>query len=462
MDNNAKNWAARILLFSPFVLPLVFVRKVPMVHFAHPRWVLVAILYAYALPPILDLIGGNNRVNHYPDRQSWTTTALEYIFLPRVLFAKVLVLKVLMLSIVATGRFDVIDCLGIAYLTGQSVSSYGIFVAHELLHRKSKLDKAFAEIMMVTVMYPHFCIEHLYGHHRYAATEKDPATSRLGETVYAFLPRSIFGGMFHAWKFEVERLKRRGHHWFNYRNQMLRYAVEVFALFVIVFYIFGELGLMALVMQGVVAVLTLEVINYVQHYGLLRKEIAPGLYENTDVAHSWNSACWFSNGYWLNLGRHSDHHYAANRSFEMLRSFENEPELPAGFPAMFLLAFVPPLWFHVMDPRVEALKRAELVRQDGRSVRHYRVPSLSGAGTDSLNERGGGVNGREHLRPSWWSGVVEGSGLLMGGSVALLFAFDIVFGYPWGLIAISLLCVGIVAIRYALTHRTFGEMRLGL
>jgi len=453
LENEGKRWAARILLFSPFLLPLVFVRKVPMVHFAHPRWVLVAILYAYALPPILDLIGGSNRANHHPGHQSWTTTALEYILLPRVLFAKVLALKFLMLSILSTGRFDVLDCLGIAYLTGQSVSSYGIFVAHELLHRKSRVDKALAEIMMVTVMYPHFCIEHLYGHHRYAATEKDPATSRFGETLYAFLPRSIFGGMHHAWKFEVDRLQRRGYRWFNYRNQMLRYGAEVFALLAAVFYLFGELGLMAFVVQSVMAVVTLEVINYVQHYGLLRRQISPGLYEKTDVAHSWNSACWFSNGYWLNLGRHSDHHYAANRSFQTLRSFESEPELPAGFPAMFLLAFVPPLWFYVMNARVEALHRAGPARDDGQNIRHYSAAGLSGAGAASSDERTWGAR--------LWSGVIDGSGLLMAGSVALLFTFDMIFGYPYGLMAISLLCAGLIAVRYASVHRTFGEVRLG-
>jgi alkane 1-monooxygenase len=371
-----------------------------------------------------------------------------------------LLLKLLMLSMVATGRFDVIDCLGIAYLTGQSVSSYGIFIAHELLHRKSRFDKALAEIMMVTVMYPHFCIEHLYGHHKYAATEKDPATSRLGETLYAFLPRSIFGGMLHAWRFEVSRLERKGYPWFNYRNQMLRYAAEVFAFSVIVFYLFGELGLMAFVVQGIVAVVTLEVINYVQHYGLLRKEIAPGVYENTNVSHSWNSAYWFSNGYWLNLGRHSDHHYAANRSFQMLRTFENEPELPAGFPAMFLLAFVPPLWFRVMDPRVAELNRRSRSREDARAAGELPMPLTSADAAAAIGLRNRETTVTEGLRPTWRSAILEGSGLLMGGSVAVLLSTDFLFGYPNGLAIITVFCLGLVAIRHVLTPGTLGEMHL--
>jgi alkane 1-monooxygenase len=442
---NRKDWSVRILLFLPFFLSLVYLRKVPMIHFAHPRWVLVAICYAYIVPPVLDLIGGSNRANHHPGHKSWTTRAFEYIFLPRVLFAKILLLKFLMLTIVATGRFDIVDCLGIAFFTGQSISSYGIFVAHELLHRKSKLDKALAEIMMVTVMYPHFCIEHIYGHHRYAATARDPATSRLEETVYAFVPRSIFGGMFHAWRFEVAHLQRHGYHWFNFRNRMLRYAAEIVAMLAVVFYFFDMLGVLALFVQAVVAVVTLEVINYVQHYGLLRKEIAPGLHENTNVSHSWNSECWFSNSYWLNLGRHSDHHYAANRSFQMLRKFENEPELPAGFPAMFLLAFVPPLWFRVMNPRVEALKH-------GPSHQQMKVDVLE------RDQAAGGARGFQ----SWRSTVIDGSGLLLGTTIVMMFVADMSVGYPSGLVVVAGICLGVVTARYLLTHAPLSATNPGV
>jgi alkane 1-monooxygenase len=450
-----KDWRTRLLVFLPFVLPLIFLRKAPIVHFAQPRWVLVAILYIYAMPPIFDLIGGNNRTNYHPGYQSWTTKAAEYVWLPRILLFKILAIKLLMFGLVSTGRFDIIDCLGIAFLTGQSISSYGIFIAHEVLHRKSKFDRALAEIMMVTVLYPHFCIEHIYGHHRHAATDKDPATSRFGETVYAFLPRSIFGGILHAWRFEVGRLERRGQQWFSLQNRMLRYGAEVFLLLVVVFCVFGEFGLLAVLVQGVVAVTTLEVINYVQHYGLMRKEIAPGVYENTGISHSWNSTCWFSNGYWLNLGRHSDHHYAASRSFQMLRTFEEEPELPAGFPAMFLLAFVPPLWFRVMNPRVEALKGA---RHAELGYAEVQTPSPAARELESRDGSGAPVVAG-WLNVSGWSGAIQGGGLLMGASILAFFGVDFWLGYPYGLMTISLICLGLVAARSVLTHRPFSEAR---
>jgi alkane 1-monooxygenase len=388
----------------------------------------------------MDLIGGDNRGNNHPARQSWTTTAFEYVNLPRILCLKVLIIKLLMLDLVGTGRFDLIDCLGIAYLTGQSISSYGIFIAHELLHRRSKFDRALSEIMMVTVMYPHFCIEHLYGHHKHAATPEDPATSRFGETVYAFLPRSIFGGMAHAWELEMRRLARHGVHWFNYRNQMLRYAAEVLAFIGAVYWLFGYLGALAVVVQSIVAIVTLEVINYVQHYGLERREVAPGQYENTSVAHSWNSECWFSNGYWLNLGRHSDHHHAPGRGFQMLRNFEHEPRLPAGFPAMFLLAFVPPLWFRVMNPRVEALRRG--VPPDAEEINRTARA--------------------EDTPPSWESRILNGDGLLMGAAVATLFAADITLGYPYGLIAISMICLFIVLARRLLAQRLLAQRQASI
>jgi alkane 1-monooxygenase len=441
---NRKDWLARILLFLPFLLSIVFLRKVPVVHFMHPRWVLVAVVYAYALPPLMDLIGGQNRTNNHPLRRSWSSTALEYVYLPRILGLKVMVLKLLMLEIVARGRFDVLDCLGIAYLTGQSISSYGIFIAHELLHRRSRFDKALSEIMMVTVMYPHFCIEHLYGHHKYAATAKDPASARSGESLYSFLPRSIFGGIHHAWQLETRRLARSGHHWFDYRNRMLRYLAEVLALIVAVLYFFGSLGLFALIVQSLVAVITLEVINYVQHYGLQRKEISPGQYENTGIAHSWNSECWFSNGYWLNLGRHSDHHYAPGRGFQMLRNFEREPELPAGFPAMFLLAFVPPIWFRIMNPRVAALDPADALAD--------RSPAQLEEESEANDVAADAAVPVKSSSFDWRSSVINGSGILMGVSVCLLLVVDVGFGYPRGLITITVVCLCVVAARRVLTR----------
>jgi alkane 1-monooxygenase len=438
----AHHVAQRAILFFPFLVPLVFVRKVPSFHHDSVRWIIFTILYIYALPAIMDLIAGKNRANSDPAQMDWMSRAFEYKLLPWVLLLKIMILKILALQIIVSGRFDTIDCLGIAFLTGQTVGSYGIFVAHEFLHRKSTLDKALAEILMVSVMYPHYCIEHLYGHHKYAATPKDPATSRFGESLYAFLPRTVLGGIGHAWQLENRRLARQGRHWLNMRNRMLRYTIEVISINLAIWYFCGPLGIAAFAIQSVVAIVTLEVINYIQHYGLERKEIAPGRYQRAEIAHSWSSECWFSNSYWLNLGRHSDHHNAPYRSFQMLRRFEDEPELPAGFPAMFLLAFVPPLWFKVMNPRVLALREAQ---------------DRSDAGMrDVKNDIPAAAHRLDAANSPWYLKLADGSLALLTIAVAGLIGIDLLYGPPLGFALISTMCLATVAYRHSLARHLSG------
>lgn len=439
----------RLLIFLPFTIPLIFLQKLPIFYHTNWWWTFQAIIYVYAMAPIFDLIGGESRTNVQPQDQGRIAKALEYVFLPRVLFIKVVLLKLLMLEIVAGGRVNTIDAIGIAFLTGQLVGSYGIFVAHELMHRKSKLDQALAEILMVSVMYPHFCIEHVYGHHKYAATRLDPATARLGETVYAFVPRSIFGGAAHAWQLEARRMRRHGRSAFDLRNRMLRYVAEMVLLNVGVYYLFGGLGVAALLVQSLVAVITLEVVNYVQHYGLARKEVASGVYEPTGVAHSWNSEFRFSNGFWLNLGRHSDHHCAVNRGFQILRHFESEPLLPAGLPTMFLIALIPPLWFKTMDSRAKAWSNRH------RSASEWRdadgVARIDGAtGADPRDEIAfGETHGQAPPPQIAW--LDRFGGIILFVSIGAFIALDVIWGTPTGFIFIALLSIIIVVVRHGLT-----------
>ena len=288
---------------------------------------------------------------------------------------------------------------------------------------------------MVSVMYPHFLHRASPGT---AITDMplrrgDPATSRFGETLYAFLPRTIFSGILSAWQFETGRLERRGYHWFNYRNQMIRYGVEVLALLGIVYYFFGTLGLAAFVVQSGVAIMTLEVINYIQHYGLMRKEIAPGRYENTGVAHSWNSECWFSNGYWLNLGRHSDHHYVAKSRFRNVAQFqEMSPNcacrISRDVPARVRAAALVPGHESPCQKRIESRPASSARRSSGREYR-----------TSTYLDPEPGYGG-------WRSSIVDGSGVLLGFSVVLLFGIVIwSFGSPVGLMTLSFMCLSLVA-----------------
>jgi alkane 1-monooxygenase len=242
---------------------------------------------------------------------------------------------------------------GILASTALVIGAVGITVAHELMHRKAPADRALAEALMLMASYPHFCIEHVLGHHRNVGTPLDPATSRLGESLYAFYPRVVWGSLRSAIHLERERIRKRGIPWYDPRNRLLRYAVELAVGYAAVALLFGWVGLAFYVAQGVLAATLLEMINYVEHYGLARRR-AGDRWETVQPRHSWNANNRVSNWWLFNLQRHADHHAYAARPYWQLRAVEDGPQLPASYPVMVLLALVPPLWRRVMDPRAAA------------------------------------------------------------------------------------------------------------
>ncbi len=235
----------------------------------------------------------------------------------------------------------------------------GITFAHELVHRSGRRERVLGDVLLALVSYPHFAIEHVHGHHRHVATPQDPATARLGEGFYQFLPRTVWGSVVHAWGIERERLAKRNRGVWSVGNTMLRYAATMAVLYGGVYGIWGARGLTLFVLQGVGALTLLEAINYVEHYGLERRAHSPDKYERVSVRHSWDSSHRLSNWLLINLARHSDHHLTASRRYPALATREQAPQLPAGYGTMLLLALVPPLWRRVMDPRVAAERAAD-------------------------------------------------------------------------------------------------------
>jgi alkane 1-monooxygenase len=238
-------------------------------------------------------------------------------------------------------------------------------VAHDLMHGRSRFDKACAEFLMTTVSYPHFCIEHVHGHHRHIGTARDPATARLGESFYAFYSRTLFGSLVSAWDLEVSRLARHGAGVWSPHNRMLRYVTSLAVVYSATLFLFGWLGVAFFLVQSVIAFSTLELINYVEHYGLIRRETAPGRYEPVMPWHSWDSSHRLSNWMLFNLGRHADHHCHPGKSSLHLDHMRQAPQLPTGYFGMFLLPLVPVLWRRIMDPRVRAWRMTHLL-QDSR------------------------------------------------------------------------------------------------
>lgn len=234
------------------------------------------------------------------------------------------------------------------------IGGVAINAAHELGHRRAKAERRLSKLALAQTCYGHFFVEHNRGHHVRVATVEDPASSRLGESVYRFIPRSVVGGVRSAWNLERRRLARRGRPPWTLRNEVISGWLMTAGLYAAMAVWFGPVVLPWLVGQAVIGFCLLESVNYLEHYGLRRQRIAPGRYEPVRPAHSWNSDTLVANVFLFQLQRHSDHHTNPRRRYQTLRPCDMAPQLPAGYGTMVVLAWVPPLWRRVMDPRVLA------------------------------------------------------------------------------------------------------------
>jgi alkane 1-monooxygenase len=335
--------------FLVFVVPLLLVLGLRQGGW----WTATGLVVLFVVIPTFEVAFGrrtdNDRADDTRDRIAFDLPLL--IWIPVQLAVLVWAVDAIVIAQwTATQRVLAVASVGV--VTG----GLGMTVAHELMHRPSVWHRALAEVLMSVVAYTHFVIEHVHGHHRNVATPLDSATSRLGESLYAFLPRTVVGGVRSAWRIETDRLRRLGRGPWHASNRMLRYGAVQVAIAAAVASVWGGLGLAVWFGQAAVAILLLEIVNYLEHYGLVRKEVAPGKHERVQPWHSWNAAHRLTNWLLFNLQRHSDHHYLASRPYDRLRHYDEVPQLPAGYATMVLVALVPPLWRRVMDPRVIALR----------------------------------------------------------------------------------------------------------
>lgn len=230
------------------------------------------------------------------------------------------------------------ETAGLILSTGIVLGASGINVGHELGHRHTRHEQVMAWLLLLPSLYLHFYIEHNGGHHRWVATPNDPATARKGQSVYAFWLKSVSGSWLAAWHL-------------GKRLMAVFQGIQLLMLAGI-WFVGGWKVLLFAVLASTVGFLLLETVNYLEHYGLLRKEIKPGIYERVLPSHSWNSNHSLGRILLYELTRHSDHHYRASRKYQVLRHHDASPQLPTGYPGMLLVALLPPLWFAIMDKRV--------------------------------------------------------------------------------------------------------------
>lgn len=255
--------------------------------------------------------------------------------------------------------------IGFTVSVGLVTGGIGITVAHELGHKKSKLERFYGQVLLMTVCYMHFYIEHNRGHHVTVATPEDPATAKKNQNFYAFWIQSVFVGYVHAWKLEKESLKRKQVSFLSLHNRLIWYALLP-ALFTGLLLSFGYILSQQIhweivfffLAQSVIAFTLLELVNYIEHYGIVRKQLASGQYERVNPLHSWNASHLLSNFFLFQLQRHSDHHAYAHKRYQILNHYDESPQLPFGYPTMILIALVPPLWFYLMNNRLESWLKA--------------------------------------------------------------------------------------------------------
>ena len=253
--------------------------------------------------------------------------------------------------IVAQGNAPWWGILGLILSVG-AVNGIAINTAHELGHKKGSLERWLAKITLAPVAYGHFFVEHNKGHHKNVATPEDPASSRMGESFWQFLPRTMTGSLKSAWDIEAKRLQRCEQPLWSLHNENLQAWLMTVVLFVSLTALFGWIVLPFLLLQAFYGASLLEVINYMEHYGLLRQKDGRGRYERCQPRHSWNSNHIVTNLFLYQLQRHSDHHANPTRRFQALRHFDDSPQLPSGYASMLIPAYLPFVWFKKMDPLV--------------------------------------------------------------------------------------------------------------
>lgn len=241
---------------------------------------------------------------------------------------------------------------------GLLCGTFGINVAHELGHRVNRYEQFMAKALLLTSLYMHFFIEHNKGHHKNVATPEDPSSARYNEPIFLFYFRTVFYSYRSAWKIANDDLRKKGLAPFHWKNEMLQMQLIQIAFILLIAWQFGWLIMLYFTGAATIGFLLLETVNYIEHYGLQRKQTGEGRYERAMPRHSWNSNHILGRLMLFELSRHSDHHYLASRKYQVLQHHEEAPQLPTGYPGSMILALIPPAWFYVMNKRIRELNAA--------------------------------------------------------------------------------------------------------
>ena len=336
-------------MFFYLVTPLILIASSSLGLLINPSWSVSPFIWVFILVPIIDLVLPYLSKQDAELRENVLHNFSILIILPCILF-----LIVFGLIVVSDSSISLLVAAALGAAVGMSGGSIGITTAHELIHRQNKYMRGIGVLLLVLCCYGHFRIEHVYGHHKHVATKEDPATARKGENFYFYFIRCVINSVISSWNIEKNILDKKNINTLSLQNRMLHYFVlEIIFLF-IAFFVAGINGLIFVFFHSFVSITLLELVNYIQHYGLERK-MQNGKYERFTDHHSWNSRHISANWSTFNLGLHAEHHQSASKHYPLLSQEEKVIEMPANYSIMLIMALIPPLWFFIMDRKLASL-----------------------------------------------------------------------------------------------------------
>jgi alkane 1-monooxygenase len=317
-------------------------------------WTYLGIGFAFGIMPLVDYIvtPSTNNVEDVEEKgriKQLFFDILLYLNLP-LLYYIVFVYFSLMPS------YSNMELSGATLSTGIMLGAVGINVAHELGHRHSAFEQTLAKLLLIPSLYMHFSIEHNNGHHKNVATDLDAASARKNEPIYTFWFRAILGEYLSAWQIESKRLHKKEISFWSLQNEMIQVHLIQTLYLIGVGYFWGATSMIAAVIASFIGILLLESANYIEHYGLRRKKLPNGHYEPVLPCHSWSSNHELGRIALYELTRHSDHHYKSTRKYQILKHYDESPQLPYGYPSCILISLIPPLWFGIMNKKLAAFQ----------------------------------------------------------------------------------------------------------
>tara|TARA_Y100001970_G_scaffold201932_1_gene245780 strand:+ start:4673 stop:5686 length:1014 start_codon:yes stop_codon:yes gene_type:complete len=335
-----------VYFFFPFAL--IFLSSLGIIF--SPNWSLAPFIWVFFIIPIIDNILPNlnqidKKLKEYNFHNIFLILVMPCIFL----------LIISGLFKVSQDNISILESVALGAAVGMSGGSIGITSAHELIHRNNKKMRALGVIILILCFYGHFRIEHIYGHHKHFATKNDPATARKNENFYFYFARCVISSIISSWNIEKNILKKKNLSTLNYKNRMLHYLISEIILLIISYMVAGINGIAFIIFHSLISIILLELVNYIQHYGLIRKEIN-GKFEKYQEHHSWNSRFSPTNWSTFNLGLHSEHHQTATKHYPLLSHNKKQMEMPTSYPGMLIMALIPPIWFRIMNSKLKTIK----------------------------------------------------------------------------------------------------------